>query len=343
MTSPITNSSLPLVSIMISSYRQIQLLEKAISSALMQDYSNLEIIISDDSSGTCEVLDLIAKFNDPRLQLNINKNNLGRAKNYRVLLNDLAKGKYVTLLNGDDYFIDNTYISTAVNLLDSDESISLVFGGVEKEILSSGERLKDTYHDKLDAIVDGNWYFINYPKGFSIPHVSSVYRRQEAIDIDFYRINSMSQDWESFLRIILNKKIAIVKKIVAIKTQHQSNVTKTKELSNFKDNAAYLYIVHAFVKNLDIFSPQEIDDWLNKLLRRHHTKWLIKIWFLSPSQEKSYLDYLKKTEPLILKQIIQDPKFICYKIIRQSKTLMRLAFKYVIKQESFIADLQEIK
>lgn len=307
----------------------------------MQNYSNLEIIISDDASGTSEVLDLITRFDDQRLQLNINEKNLGRAKNYRVLLNDLAKGKYVTLLNGDDYFIDNTYITTAVNLLDSNDNLSLVFGGIEKEILSSGERLRDNYHNGLDSIVDGNWYFINYPKGFSIPHVSSVYPRQDAIDINFYRIDSMSQDWESFLRIILNKKIAIVKNTVAIKTQHPSNVTKTKELSNFEDNVAYLYKVYEFAKELNIFNPQEIDDWLKKLLIRHHTKWLIKIWFLSPTQENNYLDYLKKTEPLVYKNITKDPKYIGYKLIRRSTTLMRLVFKYVIKQESFIADLQE--
>lgn len=340
MTSIESNTKYPLVSILISSYRQPKPLKLAIESSLNQNYPNLEVIVSDDASGNNDVQSLVTEINDPRLKLNINPKNLGISKNYRVLLFELAQGEYVTLLNGDDYFIDSNYIKAAVDIFQQNENIGLVFGGIEKEIVESGERIVDSYHDELDAIVDGNWFFINYPKGYSIPHVTSVYHRQTAIDLDFYRINTMSEDWESLLRIILNRKIGIINDAVAIKTQHKTNVTKTKELPNFRDNVAYLYVVYEHVKTLSIFDQEELDTWLNQLLKRHHIKWLIKIWYLSPEHEKKYLSYLQETEPKIYTAILLDPKYRGYRLIRKSKLLMRLVFKYIIKQESFIVDLQ---
>lgn len=334
------NNSQPLISIMISSYRQPESLKIAIKSALEQDYSNLEVIVSDDASGNDDVKNIVDSFSDSRIKLNINEKNLGRAKNYRVLLYKLAQGKYVTLLNGDDYFVDTNFISRAVSLFESEKNIGLVFGGIEKIIVETNKKIRDSYHDEIKNIVDGNWYFINYPKGFSIPHVSSIYSRSDALALDFYRIDTMSQDWESLLRVILNKKIGIFHETVAIKTQHRSNVTKTQELGHFEANAAYLYSVYNYAKACDIFAEKSLDEWLYALLKRHHTKWLIKIWYLSPEKEKDYLSYLRHAEPKIYKDIVYGPKYLGYKSIRRSKFLMKLVFKYIIKQESFIVDLQ---
>jgi glycosyltransferase involved in cell wall biosynthesis len=331
----------PLVSIMISAWNQSDVLPTAIQSALEQDYSNLEIIVSDDASGDKGWQGLQDKFPDHRIRWIVQPENLGRAGNYRSLLYNLAKGKYVSLLNGDDYFCDKRYVSEAVTLLQEDLKIQLVFGEVDKLIVKTGKHIRDTYHEDLPGVIDGNQFFFDYPdKGYSIPHVSSIYRRERAIEIDFYRISTMSQDWESLLRIIMNAKIGYVSRTVAIKRQHADNVTKTKELHRFEDNEAWMESVRQFgnEQGLDLDS---LNRWEYKMMKRHHIKWLIKMEYLAPEKLSLYHSFLEKKHPELFSEIKSSFKMKAFHLLKHSNFLMRLIFRYVIRQESFILDLQE--
>src|SRR5574340_595951 len=72
----------PLVSIMIPTYGQEEVILKAVDSALAQDYPNLEIIVADDASPDC-TSQLVATRKDPRLHYHRNPTNIGRVANYR--------------------------------------------------------------------------------------------------------------------------------------------------------------------------------------------------------------------------------------------------------------------
>lgn len=52
----------PRVSIAIPTYNQAQFIGQAVSSALMQDYPNLEVIVVDDASTDPQALDALAPF-----------------------------------------------------------------------------------------------------------------------------------------------------------------------------------------------------------------------------------------------------------------------------------------
>ncbi len=59
----------PSVSILIPTYNRASLLDKAVKSALEQNYPNLTVIVSDDAS-TDNTTDIIAKYlKDTRLTL----------------------------------------------------------------------------------------------------------------------------------------------------------------------------------------------------------------------------------------------------------------------------------
>ena len=113
------------VTIMIPVYNQARYIREAIDSALMQTYSNLEVIVGDDAS-TDATAKIVAEINDPRLRYMRNSNNLGRTGNYKNLLYNHATGDYVVNLDGDDYYTDPDFISEAVKLIKDDPKVVMV-------------------------------------------------------------------------------------------------------------------------------------------------------------------------------------------------------------------------
>lgn len=97
--------SYPLVTIAILSYNQEDYIEDAIQGALLQDYPNLEIIVSDDSS-VDSTFDKASKFiskydGDHIIRLNKTVSNKCTLAHFFEII-DLASGEFLILAAGDD-------------------------------------------------------------------------------------------------------------------------------------------------------------------------------------------------------------------------------------------------
>ncbi len=98
----------PLVTIGIPTYNRAGgFLRDALTSALNQTYSNIEIIVSDNcsSDGTPE---LVMSMKDPRLTYHRHDVNIGAPNNFNFCL-DQARGEYFLLLHDDD-LIDPDFV-----------------------------------------------------------------------------------------------------------------------------------------------------------------------------------------------------------------------------------------
>lgn len=97
----IISPQLPLVTVSMAAYNSEKYIAEAIESILAQTYSNFEFIIVDDGStdGTREIIEGYA---DPRIvKIFLEKNGgLIAARNH---IADTAKGKYLALLDADDF------------------------------------------------------------------------------------------------------------------------------------------------------------------------------------------------------------------------------------------------
>ncbi|WP_214891637.1 glycosyltransferase family 2 protein [Exiguobacterium sp. s142] len=98
--------SLPLVSVIVATYRRDSTLKRAINSILKQSYKTIEIIIIDDnndSEWSARVSGIINLFNDKRIILKKNPLNLGSAKsrNEGIMI---SSGEYITFLDDDDEY-----------------------------------------------------------------------------------------------------------------------------------------------------------------------------------------------------------------------------------------------
>lgn len=95
----------PLVSIITPMHNDSAFVRQTIESVLNQTYQNWEMIIVDDCStdGSSEIVSL---YNDERIRLFRNEENMGAAHSRNVALKN-ATGDYVAFLDADDWWAPN--------------------------------------------------------------------------------------------------------------------------------------------------------------------------------------------------------------------------------------------
>ena len=120
-------SSSPKVSICIPTYRYGRFIAQAIDSVLAQDYENFELLIIDDASpdNTQQVVEPYLAL-DARIRFEVNSTNRGMVPNWNYCL-EQARGEYVKFLFADDFLSSVNALSSMVELLDRDASLSLIF------------------------------------------------------------------------------------------------------------------------------------------------------------------------------------------------------------------------
>ena len=94
------NKSTPLVSVIMSTYNNIDSLDDSIKSILNQTYENIELLVLDDGS-TDKTFQFLNKFTDKRLTVFNNYTNIGLTKSLNKLIS-LSKGKYLARQDADD-------------------------------------------------------------------------------------------------------------------------------------------------------------------------------------------------------------------------------------------------
>ena len=103
------------------------MLRRSIEPALGQDYSMIEVIISNNAS-TDDTQDICQEYSkkDGRVKYVTQSSNRGPVANFAEVLKR-ASGEYFMWL-GDDDWIDASYVSHCVSLLDEDSGLALVSG-----------------------------------------------------------------------------------------------------------------------------------------------------------------------------------------------------------------------
>lgn len=142
------------VSIAMPVYNGERYIENAIRSILAQDYSNIELIITDNESvdATPDICKRYASSDD-RITYVRNPRNLGAAPNYNRGF-ELATGEYLKWFAHDDLISPN-YVSACVSALEADPDASLAFGSTIC-IDPDGNEFDGLDTDETPAILDAD-------------------------------------------------------------------------------------------------------------------------------------------------------------------------------------------
>lgn len=123
------------VSVLITSFNLEQYIGYALDSVLMQKGSfQLEVLVGDDGSSDATVSivkqyinnhpDIIRLYEMPRDE-GIQYNRVERSSANRINLLENATGDYFCFLDGDDFYLDENKISSQLEILESDKSLSM--------------------------------------------------------------------------------------------------------------------------------------------------------------------------------------------------------------------------
>ena len=99
----------PIASIIIVNYNNAKYLKKSLNSAIKQSFKNKEIIVVDDISND-NSLKILEKYKKKiKFYINKKKTNIGSYNQINSYYNGIlkSKGKYLFLLDSDDYFKEN--------------------------------------------------------------------------------------------------------------------------------------------------------------------------------------------------------------------------------------------
>lgn len=224
-----------MVSVIIPTYRRSEFLERAIKSVLLQSYQDIEIIVVDDNGKDTDFQinnqKIMNKYkNYKNIKYIIHEKNLNGAAARNSGIN-IAKGKYITFLDDDDFFLKNR-IKELVTILENRKDFDAAYTGVIK--------IKDNkIRNIISASKEGNLKYEMlthdsvFTTGSNIFLRASVFKDLQKFDEKFYRY----QDLEFMVRFFRKYKIKAVSTYSIVKddtsrinVQNQEKLYKMLEL-----------------------------------------------------------------------------------------------------------------
>ena len=154
----------PLVSVCVFTYNYEKYLHQTIESIVSQQCDfKIEILICDDCStdNTLKIAHLIQKKHPEMIRVLAHPVNLGGTKNW-IRAIQACKGKYIALIDGDDYFSNAFKLKKQVDVLEKDDQFVLCFHSVD-EVYDDAPELNKTvifekeYYELSDFIKNG-WF-----------------------------------------------------------------------------------------------------------------------------------------------------------------------------------------
>jgi glycosyltransferase involved in cell wall biosynthesis len=183
---------MPKVSICIPAYAEPRYFQRALRSALEQDFTDFEVIVTDDSPDDV-ITDVLREVRDDRIVYSKNVRRLGVPENWNRAA-DSATGEFVKFLHHDDCFSSPTSLGRFVGLLENDSDADFALSA--SNVCDGEQQLQRVYSPanhigrvRADprALLLGNW--IGAPS-------ATIYRRSVnarfdmrltwVVDIDFY-------------------------------------------------------------------------------------------------------------------------------------------------------------
>lgn len=219
--------NLPLVSVIVPTYNGEKYVKEALCSVLKQDYPNMEILTIDDWSKdhTPDILKHIKQELDTKDQIKIilDKKNKWIPRNMNLWLNE-SNGKYVAVLDQDDFWIDESKISKQVDFLETNKDFGLVWTNVIIDRMWEKTQSNIPTEDELiRRIILGICIFT---------HSSVMYNKSLVVDAWWYSVDHpYTQDYKLYLDLMKESRASNLSDIATYYRLHGNNISmkRTKQ------------------------------------------------------------------------------------------------------------------
>jgi len=298
----------PLISVCIPNYNCEKFIEKMVSTIQNQTYSNLDILIGDNTSTDQSIAIIQAlQAKDQRIRYYQNLQNIGFARNCNRLIEE-AKGEYVAIYHSDDMY-DKTIIEKQKQFLDQHPEVAAVFTrhvliDPTDKVIKSAEKCGTDYiiFDQtgyLDSFICDDKNIIVCPTG--------MFRRSVLLDLKGFDLEiKYIEDVELWVRILENHKIGILNEPLFKYRVHFNQGSQVyKQLDRESLHFSIPYLQEYFKKSPDLQARYQepmkkmiADDYLelakNQIILKNKAKLIeyirvSKKYFIFPFPSKQWL------------------------------------------------------
>lgn len=219
----------PVVSICTVTYNAEPFIRDAIESVLKQKVDfEMEFVISDDAStdGTAAVIREYAEKYPNLIRAFVNPKNLGMNPNFKQAFS-ACRGKYLAMLDGDDYWTDPDKLQKQVDFLESHPECS--FCGTATKIYYQDKDEFEPGHPELPED-DGSVRYFDMTDLYDlwlfwIP-THSLLMRSEYVDLPDWLMDSVYGDRAMRLILAMHGKAAYINKTTCVYRKHGTNLTR---------------------------------------------------------------------------------------------------------------------
>ncbi len=302
----------PKISIIIPTFNRESYLKQTIQSALDQDYDNYEVIVSDNAS-TDNTEEMVKEFlTDERFRYYKNETNIGMVKNWHKALYNYIEGEWFLILSDDDYFIDNTYLRKAVELMSKDEEIAIVYANGYIKHEDTGEMVP--LELPFDEINEGKKIFLSRgkvrPQDFTLCNI--LFHKEKALTFEpFENEFNISCDSELFLQMCVYTKVGVVKDFASVYRVHSSNLIKdvSKSWDIFLNNHDYIFIPFQSAKESGRFLQEEINSFERRFILPSLRSSLLSVKLFFPHRYLDFIDYLTQKDESLVEKLLQYTQY----------------------------------
>lgn len=251
----------PEISIVMATFDNGTYLKKCIESVLKQEYTDWEFIIINDAS-IDNTESIIKRYLDERVNIVYIKNtrNLGLIDNLNRGL-DIAKGKYIARIDGDDYWSDNSKLQKQVDFLNKNPQYGIV-GCLGYAVDEEDNKLYEVIYPSNDK--DLRNVFLKHN---CFLHSGVVMKKSIVNKVHSYNPKyPFAQDYDLFLKIGTISKLHILPKFMIGYRINPRGHSQTKYQKQILET---LEIIHAYKNNY----PRYLEGYIMWNLRKLYPAW----------------------------------------------------------------------
>lgn len=211
-----------LLSVCIRTHNQERFIREALDSVLCQKVTfAFDVIVSDDASsdGTVAILQEYASQYPSVVRLLLSETNLGGPNNLKRVI-EASSAKYVTCLDGDDFYTDEYKLQKQVDFLENNPKFAACFHNTWY-VDSKGSKLglfnKPNFHAIHDAreFIKERWF---------VPIHSAVMRREYVEFPEWYN-TVMNDDYVVHLSVVRHAPYYYLPDVMVAYRRHNENIS----------------------------------------------------------------------------------------------------------------------
>ena len=288
------NNTIPLVSICCTTYNHVNYIRQCLDGFVMQKTNfPIEILIHDDAStdGTQDIIrGYEAKYPNIIKPIYQKENQYSKGVKVSLVYNySRAKGKYIALCEGDDYWTDPYKLQKQVDFLESHPDYVMCSHRFD-QYYEDGHRLEK---EKDDTFQGADYDLQNLIGGKWLTQTLTVMYRRSALDLKQYERYGMSMDIILFYELLKHGKGYCFPEAMGVYRYHNGGVwsevsQNQRRLVEFKarlaiynveqSDMAATFLLYQFAKAMS--RRWMLEQWrmmvkVFRILKKHYGSWFV--------------------------------------------------------------------